>query len=96
MGVNVNGSWLSEAALVLNYKVGSIPFTYLGLPIGGNAHRLAFWEPLINCINSRLPGWRSRYLSLGGHLVLLKSVLSSLPVLCSFFFQGSFRYRLLY
>jgi len=29
VGVNVNGSWLSEAALVLNCKVGSIPFMYI-------------------------------------------------------------------
>jgi len=26
--VNINGSWLSEAALVLNSKVGSLPFMY--------------------------------------------------------------------
>ena len=42
MGVNVQGSWLAEAALVLNRKVGTILFMYLGLPIGGNARRLAF------------------------------------------------------
>jgi len=47
VGVNVSASWLSEAAMVLNCKVGSIPFVYLDLPIGGNARRLAFWEPLI-------------------------------------------------
>ena len=54
VGVNVQGSWLSEAAMVLNCKVGTIPFMYLGLPIGGNASQLPFWEPLINHINSRL------------------------------------------
>jgi len=86
--VNVHGSWLSEAALVLNCKVGVIPFMYLGLPIGGNASRLAFWEPLINRINSRLSGWRSRYLSLGGRLVLLKYVISSLPVYALSFFKA--------
>ena len=47
VGVNVPASWLSEAAMVLNCKVGTIPFVYLGLPIGGNARRLAFWKPLL-------------------------------------------------
>ena len=42
VGVNVNGSLLSEAASFLNCKVGVTPFRYLGLPIGGNASRLAF------------------------------------------------------
>jgi len=46
VGVNVAQSWLAEAALVLNCKVGSIPFVYLGMPIGGNSRRLSFWESL--------------------------------------------------
>jgi hypothetical protein len=74
--------------LVLNCKVGSIPFMYLGLPIGGDARRLAFWEPLIKSIHSRLSVWGSKYLSLGGRLILLKSVLSSLPVYALSFFKA--------
>ena len=88
VGIYVNGSWLSEAATMLNCKVGTIPFMYLGLPIGGDASRLIFWEPLINRINSRLSGWKSRHLSLGGRLVLLKSVLSSLPIYAFSFFKA--------
>jgi len=30
VGVNVATSWLSEAAMVMNCKVGCIPFVYLG------------------------------------------------------------------
>ena len=88
VGVNVAYSWLVEAALVLQCKVGSIPFVYLGLPIGGNARRLSFWEPIINRIKSRLSGWNSKHLSMGGRLVLLKSVLSSLPVYALSFFKA--------
>jgi hypothetical protein len=53
---------------------------YLGLPIGGNARHLSFWEPIIDRINARLSGWKSKHLSMGGRLVLLKSVMSLLPV----------------
>jgi len=59
---------------------------YMGLPIGDDVHRLAFWEPLIKRINFRLSGWSSKYLSMGGGLVLLKFVLSSLPVYALSFF----------
>ena len=40
VGVNVPVSWLSEAALVMNCKVGYIPFMYLSLSFGflGTAH----------------------------------------------------------
>ena len=88
VGVNVQQSWLSEAALVMSCRVGSLPFVYLGLPIGGNARLLSFWEPLIHRIKSRPSGWKSKHLSFGGRLVLLKSVLSSMPVYALSFFKA--------
>jgi len=85
--VNVNDSWLIEVASMLNCKIGKLLFIYLGLPIGGNLKRVLFWEPVFNRIKSRLFGWRSRNLSLGGRLILLKSVMSSLPVYALFLFK---------
>ncbi|CAJ2674421.1 unnamed protein product [Trifolium pratense] len=79
VGVNIPESWLVEAASALCCKVGKIPFLYLGLPIGGDPRRLSFWEPVLDRLKNRLSGWRSRFLSIGGRLVLLKSVLTSLP-----------------
>jgi hypothetical protein len=88
IGVNVAVSWLMEATLLMNCRVGSLPFVYLGLPIGGNVRRLSFWELLINRIKSRLSRWKSKLLSLCGRLVLLKFVLSSLPVYAFSFFKA--------
>lgn len=39
-GINIFDSWMAEVALVLSYKVGKVPFMYLGLPIGSNPRRL--------------------------------------------------------
>ena len=88
VGVNVSVSSLSEVALVMSCKVGYDPFVYLGMPISGNARRLAFWEPLINRIKSRMSGCNSKHLSLDGRLVFLKSVMSSLPVYALSFFKA--------
>ena len=68
--------------------MGSIPFVYLGLHIGGNPQRLSFWEPVVNRIKSRLSGWQSWFLSFGGRLILLKSVLTALPVYALSFFKA--------
>ncbi|MCI67676.1 RNA-directed DNA polymerase (Reverse transcriptase), partial [Trifolium medium] len=73
VGINIDDSWLRAAATALHCKVGNVPFVYLGLPIGGNPRRLVFWEPVVTRIRIRLSGWKSRFLSFGGRLVLLKS-----------------------
>ena len=44
VGVNIGDSWLTEATYILNCKVGKIMFLYLGLSIGGDPRKLAFWE----------------------------------------------------
>ncbi|CAJ2669290.1 unnamed protein product [Trifolium pratense] len=88
VGVNIPDSWLGEAASAMCCKVGKIPFLYLGLPIGGDPRRLCFWEPVLDRLKNRLSGWRSRFLSIGGRLVLLKSVLTSLPVYALSFFKA--------
>ena len=79
-GVNVNDYWLHEAVVVMYCKYGRIPFLYLGLPIGGDPRKLQFWYPLVERICSRLSGWKCKNLSLGGRLVLIKFVLSSILV----------------
>lgn len=87
-GVNVPISWLTEASLVMNCRVGTLPFVYLGLPVGGDARRLEFWKPVVDRIVNRLSNWSCKFLSLGGRLILLKSVLSSLPVYFLSFFKA--------
>jgi mannosylglycoprotein endo-beta-mannosidase len=78
--VNVPETWLTEAASVLGCSVGRILFLYLGLPIGGDPRHLSFWDPVVKKIRTRLSGWNSHFLSFGGRLVLLKYVLTSLPI----------------
>ncbi|GAU46724.1 hypothetical protein TSUD_100160 [Trifolium subterraneum] len=54
----------------------------------GDPRRVLFWEPVVNRVRSRLTIWKSRFLSFGGRLVLLKSVLTSLPVYALSFFKA--------
>ncbi|KEH18368.1 hypothetical protein MTR_3g056685 [Medicago truncatula] len=88
VGVNISDYWMSEATSVLSCKVGKVPFVYLWLPIGGNPHRLLFLKPVFNCIKTRLSVWQSWFPSIGGRLVLLKSVLTALPVYALSFFKA--------
>lgn len=80
MGVNVDNHFLSSAAEFMNCRVAAMPFKYLGLSVGANPRLVSTWQPLIDALVRRLSSWKNRYLSLGGRLVLLNSVLTGIPI----------------
>ena len=45
------------------------------------------WKAIDDRIEKRLSGWKGKFLSVGGRLVLINSVLSSLPMLMLSFFE---------
>ena len=61
-------------------------FTYLGFFLKPTGYLVKDWLWLIKRFESRINHWTNRYLSLGGRLVLIRAVLTSLPVYwCSLF-----------
>ena len=88
VGMNIFDSWLHAATLVLNCKHICASFLYLGLPIKGDSRKLRFWNSLFDQIRKRLSRWKSIHLFMGGRLILLKSMLSSIPVYFFSFFKA--------
>jgi hypothetical protein len=80
MGVNVRNDFVELACTFLNCRHGEVPFKYLGLPVGANPRRLATWEPLLSYLKNRLSWWGKKYISLGGRIVLINSVLNAIPI----------------
>jgi len=39
---------------IIHCSLMDLPFTYLGLPIGGNPSRCSFWEPVISKLRKKL------------------------------------------
>ena len=66
-------------APVLGCKIGSLPTSYLGLPLGAPYKSTGVWDVVEERFRKRLSLWKRQYLSKGGRLTLLKSTLSSLP-----------------
>ncbi|KAH7676557.1 hypothetical protein IHE45_07G024900 [Dioscorea alata] len=66
--------------MILNCSTNCLPLIYLGVPLSGRKPRRSNWSTLIGIVRSRLSPWKSTYLSLGGRLTLLNSVLSTVPV----------------
>ena len=80
LGINVENSKLHDLARILSCKVGNFPLSYLGLHIGGTSSRVACWDPLLERMNKKLATWKSRLLSIGGRITLIKASLSNLPI----------------
>ncbi|KAJ9547422.1 hypothetical protein OSB04_019965 [Centaurea solstitialis] len=77
-GVMVTKEEISRMARWLGCKEESLPFLYLGLPVGENMNLTTNWQPLIDKFRSKLSGWKAKSLSIGGRLCLCKLVFGSL------------------
>jgi hypothetical protein len=80
LGVEVDAPFMGVAAKFLNCKLGKFPFIYLGLPVGANPRKEATWDPVIEVLQKRLHSWKNRFVSLGGRVVLINSVLAAIPL----------------
>ena len=67
-------------AAELGCGVGSLPTTYLGLPLGAPYRAVGIWDSMEEIFRKRLSSWKRQYISKGGRLTLIRSSLSSLPI----------------
>jgi hypothetical protein len=76
--INVCLAKMEILARTLNCQTGSMPFTYLGVPLGLSKPKICHFLPLIHRIEKRL-SCTSALLSQAGRLELVNSVFSALP-----------------
>ncbi|RVW89825.1 hypothetical protein CK203_034486 [Vitis vinifera] len=62
---------IDDLALDFGCKVGSLPSTYLGLPLGAPFKSVAMWDGVEERFRKRLTMWKRQYLSKGGRATLI-------------------------
>jgi hypothetical protein len=65
---------------ILGCEAGSLPFCYLGIPVHYRKLLNREWNPVENRFERKLGCWQGKLLSYGDRLVLINSVLTSLPM----------------
>jgi hypothetical protein len=71
---------LTNLVAMLEGKISNVPMKYLGMPLGARFKSKLIWDPILEKLGRKLAGWKHLYLSKGGRLTLLKSMLSGLPL----------------
>ncbi|XP_076889995.1 uncharacterized protein LOC143540928 [Bidens hawaiensis] len=71
---------VKDTARVIGCKSGMMPFLHLGISVGANVNKVNNWNRIVDVFEKRLAVWKAHSLSIGGRVVLIKSVLESLPV----------------
>ncbi|XP_057720056.1 uncharacterized protein LOC130934510 [Arachis stenosperma] len=80
ISINCEESWVQGMCGVLGCKAASLPVKYLGISLGANPRLVKTWKPIIDKVEEKLSLWKAKALNKAGKLVLIKSVLNSLPV----------------
>ena len=79
-GLGTNNLEVVEMAKLLGCRIGDVPFEYLGIKVGANMNRCINWRKVVEVFEGRLASWKTKLLSIGGRVTLIKAVLESLPV----------------
>jgi hypothetical protein len=74
--LNVPDDKMQDLALAFGCQIASLPFTYLGLPMGTTKPRMVDPTPIMDIVEQRLHAF-STFLSYSGRLEMVNSVLTS-------------------
>jgi hypothetical protein len=76
---NISASNISAIRNVLPYQITPTNAKHLGLPIPYGKSKAAVFLDILDKVNGKIEGWRSKALSRAGKTTLLKSVVSVIP-----------------
>lgn len=67
-----------EISSILGMQVGNLPGKYLGIPFFGGESRSSIWKNLVDSCIQRMDGWKRKWMTLVGRIMMLKMVISAI------------------
>ncbi|XP_058724719.1 uncharacterized protein LOC131596153 [Vicia villosa] len=88
VGINLCEDYIQMSSTFMSCGIGVTPFKFLGVMVGDSPRKTAMWKEVINDIRRRLNNWRGKFLSVGGRVVLINSVLNAIPLYSLSFYRA--------
>jgi hypothetical protein len=76
-----------EYSNIFGCQCGTYPFKYLGIPMHYKRLSNNYWKMIEQRIEKKLSSWKAKHLSVGGRLVLINYILTSLVMFMLSFFE---------
>lgn len=88
IGININSHFMDVATSFLAFREESKEFIFLWILVGPYPRRVNTWRHLVDKIRKRLSSWNNSWVSFGGRITLIKSVLNSLAIFTLSFYKA--------
>ncbi|XP_059064784.1 uncharacterized protein LOC131856859 [Cryptomeria japonica] len=67
-------------ARLFGIRIGQLPGKFLGTLLFVGASKTKIWKGLLDGCKAKMEGWKSKWLTLVGRILILKSVISAMPI----------------
>lgn len=71
---------IAQITRITGMSPNEFPIKYLDVPVFAGRSKLVYFKHLVDKIRRKLEGWKAKMLSFAGKLMLIKSVLSTVPI----------------
>jgi len=75
---SISNTRLEQITNLIGFNKGSLPFSYLGVPIFKGKPKKSHLQPIADKIKSKLGAWKASLLSIAGRVILVKFVIQGM------------------
>jgi len=77
---SISSARMANIVNFIGFNIGSLPFTYLGVPIFKGKHKACHLQPIADKVKAKMSAWKASLLSIAERVQLVKSVIQSMLI----------------
>lgn len=78
--INTNPIMEKKNSQLMGFKIGKIPCKYLGIEQENRNKHIKVWNQILSKLDSKIGGWKDKWLTRAGKIMKIRAVLSALPL----------------